>query len=498
MTKIILDCYTDEPAGLGVPPYLGTYPRYLYGYLREKNPDEDIYYLTLDDLRLFKKYSNIVPVPKPSQKTNIRVYNLTKNSPQISQILSEASEMFIIMGVHVPGKYLSALPGTLREVTGLIEDMRIKKILTGPVIFGTQMEGGKHSEKVDTSLFDAVKPFTFPYKELPVYANAGTELLKQIPDLRIIELETASGCISAKCSFCTEPIKSKLIFRENKDVLSEAQHLYKAGARYFRFGKQTCFYSIADPIGLLKGMRKTCKDLKVLHIDNVNPNLVFGKKGEEITKAIVKYCTPGNIAAFGVESFDEEVSRLNKLNCKPKRAFEAIRLINKYGAKRGANGMPLYLPGINILFGLIGETKNTNEQNMLYLKNILKEDLLIRRINIRQVAVFEGTLLQQTVGNKFVKKNKKYYWKWRRQIREQIDWPMLQRVAPKGTILREIRTEIYDGKTTFARQIGTYPLIVGIKGRIPLKQFVTVTVRGHMLRSLVGEVIQDDKRETFK
>ncbi len=33
MEKItILDCYTDEPAGLGVPPYLGTYPRYLAGY----------------------------------------------------------------------------------------------------------------------------------------------------------------------------------------------------------------------------------------------------------------------------------------------------------------------------------------------------------------------------------------------------------------------------------------------------------------------------------
>ena len=31
---LIVDCYTDEPAGLGVPPYLGVYPRYLYGYLK--------------------------------------------------------------------------------------------------------------------------------------------------------------------------------------------------------------------------------------------------------------------------------------------------------------------------------------------------------------------------------------------------------------------------------------------------------------------------------
>ena len=34
------------------------------------------------------------------------------------------------------------------------------------------------------------------------------------------------------------------------------------------------------------------------------------------------------------------------------------------------------------------------------------------------------------------------------------------------------------GKTTFARQIGTYPLIIGIKKRIPLKQFVDVKITG--------------------
>ena len=67
---------------------------------------------------------------------------------------------------------------------------------------------------------------------------------------------------------------------------------------------------------------------------------------------------------------------------------------------------------------------------------------------------------------------------------------MLKRVAPIGSVLKDIRPEIYDGKTTFARQIGTYPLIVGIKGRIPLNKFVNVEVTGHMLRSLTGIVKQ--------
>ncbi len=66
---------------------------------------------------------------------------------------------------------------------------------------------------------------------------------------------------------------------------------------------------------------------------------------------------------------------------------------------------------------------------------------------------------------------------------------MLKRLVPKDTILKNIYTEIYDGKTTFSRQIGTYPLIVGIKERLPLKKFVDVKITGHMLRSVTGEVI---------
>ena len=73
-------------------------------------------------------------------------------------------------------------------------------------------------------------------------------------------------------------------------------------------------------------------------------------------------------------------------------------------------------------------------------------------------------------------------------IRQHIDNPMLKRIAPEGTILKDCFAEIYDGKTTFLRQFGTYPLIVGIKKRIPLKKFYNIKITGHMLRSLVGEI----------
>jgi radical SAM superfamily enzyme with C-terminal helix-hairpin-helix motif len=128
---------------------------------------------------------------------------------------------------------------------------------------------------------------------------------------------------------------------------------------------------------------------------------------------------------------------------------------------------------------------------MKRLQQFLNEDLLLRRINIRQVAPFEGTTLYEVAGTKFIKKNKRYYWGWRKQIRQEIDSPMLQKLVPKGTILKEVRMEIYDGKNTFGRQFGTYPLVVGIKGtRLELNKFYDVKVVNHMLRSIVAEPIK--------
>ena len=478
----ILDCYTDEPAGLGVPPYLGTYPRYIGGSL-DKLP----YYITIDDLRAYNKGVNNA---KLSQKTNIKTYNLTNNFKNLKKILYDTDELIIIAGVHTPGKYLSAVPGTLKEIIQLIKNIKCKKTLTGPAFYGTSSQGGRFFEKADLSNFDEIKEFNFSYDEINEFSVKGAEIIKQIPDLRIIELETSKGCSREKhCSFCTEPLKHKLAFRPKEHILKEAEAFDKLGLKYFRLGKQSCYYSHPEAADIVKDIRKQFNP-RVLHIDNVNPFNVISKEGEEITKSIVKYCTEGNTAAFGVESFDPDVVIQNNLNSDPETTYKAVKIINKYGKERGENGMPKFLPGINLLFGLIGESKTTNEHNMKWLKRFLKENLLLRRINIRQVDIFEGTPLHDKVGNKFIKKNKKYYWKWRNQIRQEIDFPMLKKIVPEETILKNVRTEIYDGKTTFARQIGTYPLIIGIKKRIELKKFYNIKITGHMLRSITGEVVQ--------
>ncbi len=491
MAYTILDCYTDEPAGLGVPPYLGTYPRYIAGYL-----NEEVSYLTIDDLRLWAKHGSIIRETKISQKTDITTYNLTVNYKNVGKILEETDALIVVLGVHVPGKYLSAVPGTLHEIIPMIRGLKCKKILTGPAVFGTQLQGGKFFEKADLSIFGKVDygMFNFEYGKVKDYSVDGAKIIRQIPGYRVIEIETGHGCDMGKCSFCIEPLKNKLEFRNKEDVLREICEFYRLGCRLFRLGKQTCFYTLPYAAGLLKEIRDACPDIKVLHIDNVNPVKVVADKSHEITKAVVRYCTSGNIAAFGVESFDSEVIMQNSLNSSQKISYEAVKILNKYGAERGENGMPKFLPGINLIFGLKGESKKTHEANMEWLKKIYDEGLMLRRINIRQVAIFEGTPLFNDVKNKFLKKNKKYYWKWRNDIRQNIDWPMLQRVAPNGNVLKDCYAEVYDGNTTFCRQFGTYPLIVGVKGRLELKKFYDLEITGHMLRSLVGKVSLESEK----
>lgn len=491
MRYTILDCYTDEPAGLGVPPYIGTYPRYIYGRL--KLLGHDVRYITIDDLRLYKKYDNIVPETSFKQKTKIDVYNFTVNSKNIKEVLEKTETLVVILGVHTPGKYLSAIPGTLREVVSLISDLRCEKILTGPSAseHGTQMEGGKFSESQDTSIFDSVDPDYFEvsnFEKINKVSAIGAEIIKQIPDIRVAEIETASGCFREKgCSFCVE-WKKPQIFREQKDMHSEIKALHNMGVKHYRLGKQTCFYSYKD--GKSEEIKKLLEPIShlnpdVLHIDNANPARVT----EDITKLIVKYCTEGNIAAFGAETFDEEVSKKNNLNSPPETTMNALRIINKYGVARGQNGMHALLPGINILFGLNGETKKTHQCNMEYLKKILDENLLVRRINIRQVVPYKGTTLYEEVGNKFLRKNNSLYWKWRNDIRQNIDYEMLKRLVPIGTVMKDVRAEVYDGNHTFMRQLGSYPLIVGVNKRVPLGKFYNIKVISHMLRSVTGEVI---------
>lgn len=496
MTYTILDAYTDEPAGLGVPPYLGTYPRYIFGALKKEG--HQVYYLTIDDVRLWDSGKHM-PDKSKETITNKKIYNLTRPKDETAKILEKTKTLIVNLGMQTPGTYLSAVPGTLQELSPILKKIRCKKILTGPAAqHGTQLIGGRTAEKADTSLFDESNANLFDinsFKSVEGYVPYSAGIMEQIPYPVIIEIETGKGCYrSPGCSFCTEPLKNRMQYRDQGPIINEIKIFYDKGCRNFRFGKQTDFYSYKftrteEIEKLLKGTWEACPEIEILHIDNCDPRIVISKNGEAITKLIVQYCTPGNVAAFGVESFDPVVIKENNLNCEEGMAFKAAQIINKYGAERGENGMPKFLPGINLLFGLKGETKQTIEHNIRGLKEIYDAGMMIRRINIRQVTIFPGTAMAE-VGTRFIKKNKRLYWNWRNRVRQEIDFPMLKRLVPEGTVLRKVMAEVYDGNTTFGRQIGTYPLAVGMPNkRLPLGEFFDVKVTKHMLRSVTGEPI---------
>jgi len=508
MLKIsILDGYVDEPTCLGVPPYISPYPRYIAGAIWDFDKSANISYVTIDQIRNNKNLD----------------------------ILSKSDIIIAIAGMSVPGRYLSGFPASPNEIISIMNSLpKSLKILSGPAAkHGFGISGGKKTREIDSvkDVFDLVakgdgeiiisqllKNNLDTEKIDPVecrenahtirdYSIKGADVVKQhpfYPNL-ITEIETYRGCprsIVGGCSFCSEPSKGLPDFRPIKDVLDEIKALYKNGVRHFRIGNQPCIFSyLSKDAGkvefprpnpealekLFKGVRTVAPDLKTLHIDNANPGVIarYPKECKQIAKTIVRYHTSGDVAAFGVESADPVVIKKNNLKASADEVLNAVKLLNEVGSKRGNNGMPELLPGLNFVFGLEGETKNTFELNYEFLKNILDQDLLLRRINLRQIIPIPGTKMYET-GSKIVTKNKRSFQRFKRKVRENIEQPMLKRLLPSGTVLKTVFSEKYDGKLTFGRQFGSYPLLIGIPGVYNLNNFFDVKVVDYGFRSITA------------
>jgi len=441
-------------------------------------------------------------------------------------LLKAAGLIVIIAGMTVPGKYLRGTPINLSEISDITRVAAgTPVILGGPIRLGYGSQGGMRASGLDitglTLAQSDIEAFVYdvlasdrglkdPYavdhrerttQEIARWGVKGAFMIRQHPDYPHVmcELETYRGCARPKhCSFCTEPFYGESDFREVKDVVSEVGALYHHGARYFRIGRQPDLFSyhardmggelpVPDPgtiERLYKGIRNAAPGLEVLHMDNANPGTIaaYPVESEQIVRIIMKYHTSGDVAAMGMESADPSVVRKNCLKAMPGDVLEAIKLVNRVGNRRGDNGMPELLPGLNIIHGLKGETKETFVHNFRFLKMLQYSDLMVRRINIRQVMTFPGTSMWQDEGTG---KYHDLFMRFKDKVREGIDMPNLKRLVPVGTVLKEVMCEVHDG-ITFGRQMASYPLLVGIPDKLPLGQFMDVTVTGHGHRSITG------------
>ena len=269
---------------------------------------------------------------------------------------------------------------------------------------------------------------------------------------------------------------------------------------YMADGVRELEYPVPNPepiAKLLYGLRED-ERLGILHTDNGNPSIIAEnlEPAEDITKTLVETLSDGAVLSFGLESADPSVHEANWLNCDPTQLKTAIRLINKHGSVRGERGLPKLLPGLNFIAGLNGETVATYDMNMNLLRDLRNEGLLLRRINIRQV---EGEGFQEVPSEAFAS--------FKTACRDEIDKPLLEELFPLGQVIHDVHWESHDGRTrlpvhetelhrapkvhgkagiTFGRQIGAYPILVGVEYKIPLESQSSVMITGHGARSITG------------
>jgi radical SAM superfamily enzyme with C-terminal helix-hairpin-helix motif len=488
-TAIILDGYVDEPACLGVPPYLSPYIRTVAGVLLTRG--YTVRYITIDQLR---------------------------NDPVLPAIMDKSGLLVAIAGVTVPGKYLGGTPATLTELRQVGHMIRgPKKLVGGPIGFGYAGEGGKKAIREQVTGFDALltgdpsvaldryldggEPSgIFDYTLTDPWSVAGAGIIVQHPDFPYVmcELETARGCshgATGGCSFCTEPFYGRPRYRSMAGVAAEVATLAEHGALHFRVGRQPDIlaygagegeYPVPRPDlleALFASIRASAPGLKTLHIDNTNPATIarHEEKSREALAAIIRYHTPGDVAAFGMETADPAVIAANNLKAHPDEVFRAIEITNDVGGIR-RDGIPELLPGLNFVCGLAGETAATYDKNEAFLSRVLTAGLMVRRVNIRQVMPFEGTpaFTDNTLG-----RNERRFKAFKEFVRQKIDLPMLQRVYPVGTVLRDVRIEI-SGELSFGRQPGSYPILAGIPVNLYVRSVVDAVVVDWGMRSVTA------------
>lgn len=468
---LIVDGYVDEPSMLGVPPYISPEPRMIAGVLEEKELEWE--YITADEYRVSD--------------------------------LPDSKIILVHGGVTVPGKYLSGTPLSKREARD-IGRKNCETYLGGPLARYENIEEFDHIVEKDLSAYfnDSLKNkprdrWVEP-EEKERWLIEGAKIVKKhpmYPDPLIAEMSMYRGCpryFTGGCDFCSEPAYGKPNFREQEDIVGEIKTLYELGINHFRLGGQSCTLSykakkvgekevpIPQPTKIRKLFQKiwqSCPNIEVLHLDNANPAVIasYPERSKDILKTLVEYTTAGNILALGLESADPQVIEKNNLNANLDMTRKAVEIINEVGKGRGKNGMPKLLPGINFLAGLKGEREETFEKNFKFLKSLLDEDLWLRRINIRQVLSNEED---------FHMKNQSEFEKFKKKTRERIDKPLLKKMFPKGTVLKNIFMEKKDGSKTFGRQVGTYPLLIGVEYPLDLNSYYNIMVTDHGYRSITG------------
>lgn len=461
MEVVLFDGYVDEPASLGVRPFLHPMVRAMYGAALDAKAS--VGYLTVDDIRGGAR-------------------------------IPEADVYAVHAGSAVPGRYLRSMPASYREVDAFLNRVKGTVILGGPITMNTPQKEEVFLAEKDPAAFlydflmeRGTRNRWRSLEEWNRWLLLGADVAVQHPDFPatlMAEVETYRGCLRYQdggCSFCVEPLKGKPVFRGVEDIVDEVSKLRKLGVRNFRLGAQTCFLSymakvargeiVPNPEAVESLLsRISSLEPKVLHLDNANPAVIANRPEEsrKVLESIVKHCTGGNVLALGMESADPAVIEANNLNSSPEQVMEAVAMINEVGLERSKTGLPRLLPGLNFIVGLDGESAKTLELNLGFLIELVERGYLLRRVNIRQVMCIRKDFEPGVKRSLFIR--------FKDEVRKGVDRPILEKLVPRGTVLKEVYIELREGKHSFGRQVGTYPLLIGFEYPLEEGGFVDAAV----------------------
>jgi len=465
LSVTIVDGYVDEPAHFGVPPYISTYPRYTAGALVDAGvPEESITYHTIDELREDRgKHADV----------------------------ANADLMVYVGGMTVPGKYVGGTPAEPDEVRELGWTADGVTLLGGPVRFGVGEEnaGAQETERddldydfvamgdVEAAAYDLVREglegsatgcattrrsTAGPRRARSSSSNTPTTRTTSSARWRPpAGAPTGVRSVPSRCTGARRSgRRSRSSTRSTRSPIGESSISGSAGrptsSRSAATGRRRTPTRCAS---CTAGIREVAPDLRTLHLDNMNPVTItdYPEASREAIRVIAAHNTPGDTAAFGLESADPVVQEQNNLLVTAEECLEAVRVVNEEGGwrpgdtrrrprrRRPSDGaldragrspprLPKLLPGINLVHGLAGERPETYEHNKEFLQTVYDEGLMLRRINIRQVMAFAGTEMAET-GADIAQEHKDQFQAYKREVRETVDNPMLDRVVPPGTVL---------------------------------------------------------------
>jgi radical SAM superfamily enzyme with C-terminal helix-hairpin-helix motif len=485
---LILDCFVDEPACFGVPPFISPYPRYVYGALIDAGVSaEKISYWTIDKIR----------------ETDYSFENIFK-------------AVFLIGGAIVPGKYLGQKIGTITELFKIVNYNKSTLFIAG----GPASAMLKNSSHNVYSVTGDIEFYAYSYAkgeehdacrnydQLNRWADYGADIVTfhpNFPDV-ICEIETYRGCPrESHCSFCSEQLHEAGQYREQEAILSEIDKLIINGITRVRIGRQANILSYKtkaetyiktfpkpepdEVIPLFNALheRRSSGKLKVLNVDNCNPGTIayFEKESIDILAAIAEAVTPGDTLPLGVESFDPLVMKTNNLKIDTEQFYRVTRIMNDIGGER-VDGIPKLLPGVNLIHGLPGETVDTFKINYEALLYALEHGILLRRINIRTLVPYSGSSIKSATVNSKVSNRYKHF---REKIRKEIDAPLLQKVYPFGAVLKEVKWIEKRFDVFYGKQIASYAITVKSRSdKIELGTITDAVVCNHEERSIDGFV----------